>query len=440
MTDEEKGITSAAGQETTRGESDLVAPPDGLSEQTPESESTALSDSDFLHESPHSDGVLPIEDGLSVDESPYIDKGVVTEIDEEHADRILEDAWEISRAMPRLMRSKRHVVDSKSLWDLSDQIRVLRGHLQRNRADLDLRELRRQTESLERLAESHLGYRRRTSLQDFAETLLVAILVAAFIRTFLFEAFRIPTPSMVPTLLVGDQIFVAKFVYGIRIPFTQSRIFDWRSPKRGEVVVFQYPYRGENLGKDFIKRVVAVGGDRIRVDGNVVLINGEPLGDVKVASRAGQCQLEPDEECTYWSASDAGALKAKSGCLCTLIRNETPNAVWWTQHIAPNTVCRCNLSRTERNHPDWPTPRSLSTFNYGWGPDGARPHQIPLPSGGYEMQVPEDYLFVMGDNRDQSDDSRSWGLVPLDRVIGKAVIIWWSTEGQRDERLFTFVH
>ena len=366
------------------------------------------------------------------------------EVGTDLAEQILEDAWELSRALPRLLRSRRSRIDTDTLWDLSDQTRGLRAHLRQRRDELDFSILRRQTVRLEELAGRHLGYRRRTAFQDFAETLLVAVCVAVFIRTFLFEAFRIPTPSMVPTLLVGDQIFVAKFIYGIRLPFSEQRIFNWRTPARGEVIVFEYPYKGENSGKDFIKRVIAVSGDTVRVEDNIALVNGKPLGELTVSARRTQCQVEPGELCTFRNTpagEPGGALGEEgAGCLCTLLRNETANALWWTQHIAAGTTCRCTLSRADRNNPSWPDLRSLSTFTYGWGDEGGRPYQQPLPGGGFEMKIPDGFLFVMGDNRDQSDDSRSWGLVPVERVIGKALIIWWSSPGQRDDRLFTFVH
>jgi signal peptidase I len=115
---------------------------------------------------------------------------------------------------------------------------------------------------------------RRTSFQELLEAIAVAIVLAMLIKAVLFQAFKIPSGSMEPTLLIGDHILVSKFIYGERIPFTDKRWPRFRVPERGDIIVFVYP---EDRSKDFIKRVVAVEGDMIEVRGKQVLVNGEEL-------------------------------------------------------------------------------------------------------------------------------------------------------------------
>jgi signal peptidase I len=185
---------------------------------------------------------------------------------------------------------------------------------------------------------------KRKIIKEYLEPILIAILIALFIRTFVVQAFKIPSSSMEPTLHVGDHILVSKFIYGIKIPFTDHRLFQFRNPKRGDVIVFIFP---KDPSKDFIKRVIGVEGDRVDIEGNKIYINGKQIEDP-------------------WGYYDR--------------KNE------WMRNLGP--------------------------------------------AGLFErVVVPKGHLFVLGDNRDNSQDSRFWGFVNVNQVRGQAFVIYFSGSG-----------
>jgi signal peptidase I len=197
----------------------------------------------------------------------------------------------------------------------------------------------------------------RRIFQEYSEALAVAIILAILIRALFVQAFKIPSGSMIPTLLIGDHILVNKLVYGIRIPFTNLRWPQFREPKRGDVIVFVYP---EDRTKDFIKRVVAVGGDTVEIKNKVVYLDGKPTA--------------------------------------------SPHARFYSNAVIPGDI-------------------------------SPRDNMPPL-------KVPPGSLFVMGDNRDYSHDSRWWRFVPVEDVKGDAFLIYYSAEnlsGIRWDRLFKFI-
>jgi signal peptidase I len=181
-------------------------------------------------------------------------------------------------------------------------------------------------------------------VKEYAETIIIAILIALFIRTFLVQAFKIPSGSMKETLLIGDHILVNKFIYGIKIPFLRKTIVPISDPEQGDIIVFIYPI---DRSKDFIKRVIAVAGDTIEIKDKKIFINNSLYND--------------------------------------------GHGVYTDNLIFPRAM----------------QPRD----NFG------------------PVTVPKGSLFVMGDNRDQSLDSRFWGFVNLKDVLGKAFVIYWSWDG-----------
>jgi signal peptidase I len=178
-------------------------------------------------------------------------------------------------------------------------------------------------------------------LWEYVEAIITALILALIIRAYIIQAFKIPSGSMIPTLLIGDHILVNKFIYGTKIPLTDKKILIWRSPEKGDIIVFKYP---ENPKKDFIKRVVATGGDVIEEKEKIVYVNGKAISE--------------------------------------------PYARHFDQSV-----------RFGGNDP---------RDNFG------------------PIHVPKDKLFVMGDNRDQSYDSRYWGFVDKKDIRGKALMIYWS--------------
>ncbi|MBI3609716.1 MAG: signal peptidase I [Nitrospirae bacterium] len=187
--------------------------------------------------------------------------------------------------------------------------------------------------------------RSRSAIREYTEAIVVAVLLALFIRTFIVQAFKIPSGSMIETLQIGDHILVNKFLYGVKIPYTDLDLFPIRAPHRMDIVVFKYP---EDETKDFIKRVIGEPGDVVEVRNKTVYVNDRPL-------------VEP-----------------------------------YTIHRDPMVF-----------PPGSQSPRD------NWGP----------------ITVPEESYFVMGDNRDQSLDSRFWGFVKRQKIKGKAFVIYWSWDG-----------
>jgi signal peptidase I len=183
--------------------------------------------------------------------------------------------------------------------------------------------------------------KKKSVVREYAEAAVIAVILALLIRTFVVQAFKIPSGSMEPTLLVGDHILVNKFIYGVKIPFIRNTLIPISKPQRDDVIVFIYPH---DTSKDYIKRVIGLPGDRIEIFDRKIYINGT---------------LYDDKHGVYSEVRNGGSL---------------------------------NMAK-KRNRP---------------------------------IIVPENHLFVMGDNRDHSSDSRVWGFVPLKSVKGKAFIIYWS--------------
>ncbi len=204
----------------------------------------------------------------------------------------------------------------------------------------------------------------KSALRDNVETLLWSVVMVFLLRAFVIQAFKIPSESMVPTLLVGDYLFVNKFVYGPKIPFTHVRLPGLRAPRRGDIIVFQYP---PQPNMDFIKRCIGTSGQTVEVRHKEVWVDGRPL-------------TEP-----------------------------------YAHHDDPREI----------------------------------PFEVAPRDSMPPRTVPRNALFMMGDNRDNSLDSRFWGHVDMDLVKGPAMFTYFSTSGDRwwnaflhirFERLFRPIH
>lgn len=205
-----------------------------------------------------------------------------------------------------------------------------------------------------------------------------AVLLAIFIRIVLFEAFEIEGPSMEPTLLNGDRVVVAKFMYGLFLPFTTEAVVTWGVPDPGEVVIVKSP--ADDI--DIVKRVIGVPGDSIEIRDDVVYRNGEPM----VHEEVGECRDDDDRP-----GEDLNG--------CVWVREQIGETSYLTSH---------SIDSPESSHPP--------------------------------VTVPEGHVYIMGDHRDRSNDSRFFGVVPVERVKGEALVIYWSNEqGVRWHRLFEAV-
>lgn len=234
------------------------------------------------------------------------------------------------------------------------------------------------------------GKKRKSKSRETFEAILIAVTVALFLRAFVVEAFKIPSSSMVPTLKIGDHIFVNKYIYGLRIPFTKNppkQLVEFKTPRRGEIVIFNFP---KDTSKDYIKRLIALPGDKIKIVDDKVFVNGNLLEKKKLESLDERDILQdiPNNE-KY-----------------DLFREKSLDGIsYYTMY------------RKERS---W----GFSYYDcmFCENPDGS------------EIIVPEDHYFVMGDNRDNSADSRRWGFVPEEYVKGRALFTWLSLNS--DEPIF----
>lgn len=220
-------------------------------------------------------------------------------------------------------------------------------------------------------------------LLEVLRTWMPAILAVLVIRTFVFEPFRIPSGSMIPTLQIGDHVVVNKASYGLWVPWTMVEVpfmesawvvprfelLDLGDPARGDIIVFRYP---ENEALNYIKRVVAVAGDKITVKNNQIFLNGEE-----------QAREYVDK---YDSIDD--------NCNVTGTKRYVEKLAGADHHILTNLGM----------------PGPLANW----------------PRSGEQVTVPEGHVFVMGDNRDNSEDGRRWGFVRYDQIKGKAHFVWFS--------------
>ncbi len=214
-------------------------------------------------------------------------------------------------------------------------------------------------------------------LVEMAKSFFPVILIVFFLRSFLYEPFKIPSGSMVPTLLIGDFILVNKYTYGIRIPVINKKIIDIGSPKRADVMVFRYP---EDKSKDFIKRVIGIPDDTITYKNKRLTVNG-----VAVETKSNGSYTDTDGGVRFFDT-----FTEKLG--------DKPHAMM----VDPNWPAM-NLGQVR----EFPM-KSNCTYN----------------DAGLTCKVPDGHYFMMGDSRDNSDDGRFWGFVPEENIVGKAVLVW----------------
>lgn len=210
---------------------------------------------------------------------------------------------------------------------------------------------------------------------EYSGSFFPVIALVFFLRSFLYEPFKIPSSSMVPTLQIGDLILVNKFTYGIRLPIINKKIIEINNPQRGDVMVFKYP---EDTSLDYIKRIVGVPGDKVTYKNKRLSVNDKELPYQPLPDYL-------DEEHLVYSKQFVEDLTGVSHKIITDDRSPS---------FVPNP----------HNFPQ----RELCTYN----------------AEGFTCTVPAGQYFMMGDNRDNSLDSRYWGFVPDQNIVGKAFFVW----------------
>ena len=336
----------------------------------------------------------------------------------------------------------------------------------------------------------------KSKTREWVDAIVFAVVVMVIVRTLIFDLFRIPTPSMEKNLLVGDYLFVSKLHYGTRlpmglcVPFTDACVPGVRFPylrlpgftdvDRGDAVVFNWPADPEdkliNRRMHYIKRVIGLPGETLAVRNKVVHVDGEPLPFGEGMQQRWNVRLSgagtrlPESRLRELGVTDVGATSDPRLVQLTATREaaEAIGAWSYVDGVEPAVV----PSAAAYSRPLYPPDRAYTADNYG-------PVRIPaegmtvaltpetwdlyetvirryegheaeaLPGGGYAIDgeaatsytFAQDYYFVMGDNRDNSEDSRFWGFVPMDHVVGKAVLVYFSwdlSDGlPRFSRMFT---
>jgi len=221
------------------------------------------------------------------------------------------------------------------------------------------------------------------SWRDYLENILIAVFLALVVRTFVLTGYKVPTSSMAPTLLPGDFIFSYRLPYGVKIPLTNQK-FAVNSPKRGDVVVFTYP---DQPRVNYVKRVVALPGDRVQIENSELILNGEKFRYEELAPELMEKELQdiPNPE-LFRMVNERPADEPADK---TVLEKEVPNSRWVLFQ------------------------KSQKSSNFG------------------PFIVPPNEVFLLGDNRDSSDDSRYWGTVPIERIEGRVVWIWLSLNWQK---------
>jgi signal peptidase I len=221
---------------------------------------------------------------------------------------------------------------------------------------------------------------------EYPKSFFPVLLIVFLLRSFVAEPFKIPSSSMRPTLDVGDFILVNKFAYGLRVPILEQKIVPLAEPQRGDVVVFRYPL---NPSQDFIKRVIGLPGDTVAYKDKKLTVNGVP-----------------------WAQKSAGAYSYLEG-----LRFETMEQ--FAEAVPAAGEAKGHLVAVDPALPSV-SPGQVRAFagreNCDYNPDGS----------GFVCKVRAGTYFVMGDNRDRSDDSRYWGFVPDDHLRGRAFFIWFN--------------
>jgi signal peptidase I len=295
----------------------------------------------------------------------------------------------------RLVKAVRAAARKQKAWtgtDTREQLEQLCAEVVVMSDRQDPERLNDSIHRLDELADKSLT--RKPVYREYIEQIGGALLAAALLRAFFYEAFRIPSASMEPTLLVGDHLFVNKYVYGIRVPFSLTKFFT-KAPQRGDIVVFNRP--GDESGDDIIKRVIGLPGDKIEVHDRHITLNGTPLPAKWLTP------VEMNKSGDTPESSDQGPFQRYQ---------RFEETVGTHTHIA-----------------------AVTPGAYQAAAEGS-------------WTVEPDHVFVMGDNRDDSLDSRfgaeerGFGQVPLNYIKGRADIIWMSlggSHGVRFSRLFTLL-
>ena len=195
---------------------------------------------------------------------------------------------------------------------------------------------------------------------DYSKSFFPVLIIVLILRSFVAEPFRIPSGSMMPTLLHGDFILVSKFIYGLRLPVLHTKVWENELPERGDVVVFRFP---KNPDQDYIKRVIGLPGDVVEYKNKIIYVNGEAVTQTT--------------DGTYYGKGRDSSMNGAQ------VRIEELYSVEHQILVVPHSI---------RGNSQW--------------------------------VVPDDQYFVMGDNRDNSNDSRVWGTVPEENLVGKALIVW----------------